>query len=139
VQAEEESFLHVPKPESLVCMRLCGNPFRPGIFPPSTTNLSPVNASHLGLKLAYGRRCVALRRKGLNEHRGARALLTVICLMEDPDFCGGRSSQGFCTPQEPRWSCRDEGSMQALLVHSNQWIWAFCQWRATLVARSTVS
>ena len=27
--------------------------------------------------------------------------------------------------QEPRWSCRDEGSMKALLVQSNQWDMGF--------------
>jgi hypothetical protein len=77
--------LHAPKPESLVSVHeALRHPFGLGIFLPLTTNLSPVNAFHLSLKPAYGRRCVALCRKSLNEHRGARALLTVICLIEAP-------------------------------------------------------
>jgi hypothetical protein len=70
------------KPESLVSVHeALRHPFG---FPAIDYNLSPVNAFHLGLKPAYGRRCVALLQKSLDEHRGERALLTVICLMEAP-------------------------------------------------------
>jgi len=69
--------------------------------------------------------------------------LTVICLMEDPDFAAADLPKDSACPiaKKPKnlvGAAETKVQYKALLVQSNQWIRVFCQWRATLVVRSTV-